>query len=399
MSTDIPTKPSPPRKPLSPFSLYLQENREQFQKMHPESTNQDITSEISKQFKELPPDQKRHYEEAAAQLKSEYEIEKNDYIKKYGNLPKEYELEEISDDSPQKKAILPYKPLSEYLPKLESQPEGQVSELDIPKEAQEVSEEKNKEPTIEKKELQENESPEAKTADKMIGLDTEPIFSENIAPQEIEEPEQPEPEKPEKTKIIGYTPVPAEGSIGAEEPLLPVEVPVEQTPEAPHEKTEQEQPTEEIVSPAIKGSKPQKKTKTTPSSGKISESTHQALSKAGKKGAAKRWGKKLETTEGGEEVAEPSSSTTKQQKSHKVVDPEISHAFSKIGYMGGKARGGEDSKGVIDLETHEALSKAGKLGAAKRWGKAKENKGVEKEAVHGSHVMTRSQTGHNQYLV
>jgi len=36
--------------------------------------------------------------------------------------------------------------------------------------------------------------------------------------------------------------------------------------------------------------------------------------------------------------------------------------------MGGKARGGEDSKGPIDLETHEALSKAGKLGAAKEVG-------------------------------
>jgi len=102
----------------------------------------------------------------------------------------------------------------------------------------------------------------------------------------------------------------------------------------------------------------------------VSDSTHEALSRAGKKGAAKRWGKSLETDQNSD-MPQQSSSSTLHTKSQKVVDPEISHAFSKIGYMGGKARGGEELKGGIDLETHEALSKAGKMGAAKRWGKWK----------------------------
>jgi len=169
----------------------------------------------------------------------------------------------------------------------------------------------------------------------------------------------------------------------------------EPTPPEFLEKQLEPQPLESI-SPLPKISKKGRKPKSEASSSKVSESTHQALSKAGKKGAAKRWGKPLEKEEeGASENVEPSSSTKHSKVQKAAVDPEISHAFSKIGYMGGKARGGEESKGPIDSETHEALSKAGKLGAAKRWGKVRENQGIQKERGGGSHVMTRSQTNHN----
>jgi len=114
--------------------------------------------------------------------------------------------------------------------------------------------------------------------------------------------------------------------------------------------------------------------------------THEALSKAGKKGAAKRWGKKYDEDLNAEEkmVEEQKPKPFKQKAG---IDPEISEAFSKIGHLGGKARGGEDKKSNIDFKTHDALSKAGKMGAAKRWGQQTQG---EPKKMEQSHVQTRS---------
>lgn len=116
--------------------------------------------------------------------------------------------------------------------------------------------------------------------------------------------------------------------------------------------------------------------------------THEALSRAGKKGAAKRWGKKYEEQEG--ETSSSQEPKPKNSKTKPGIDPDISEAFAKIGYLGGKARGGDDKRGSnIDFKTHDALSKAGKMGAAKRWGQHAHREEMKNPSQ--SHVLTRSQ--------
>jgi hypothetical protein len=380
MSSDIISQPSPPRKPSTPFFLYLQENKEQLQKMYPESTPSEITAQIAEEYNKLTPEQRQLYEDRAASLKSEYETAKEDYIKKYGQLPKTAPSPEPEESAPEKKATKPHtlSPTIESEPKTSPKPENPE-----PKETQEpqtFEEQASALPPLQ--DTRDLLSPEATKADEMIGgeaINTETPSNLQLMPipQEINPPQFEEPPKEQESELQAS------------------EQPKTTTPQNLPEKT-QEQPGEETVSPQKKTpGKKGRKPKSEATTSKISESTHQALSKAGKKGAAKRWGKLIEKEEGAlESTEEPTTSTKQQQKGHKQVDPEISHAFSKIGYMGGKARGGEDQKGPIDPETHLALSKAGKLGAAKRWGKVRESKGQPKEPVQGSHMMTRSQTSH-----
>jgi hypothetical protein len=218
-------------------------------------------------------------------------------------------------------------------------------------------------------------SPEATRADEMIGSSiTHPPT--DTTPHSFDQPSSelpiiPLPYEAPQQQHFSETPKEPQTDIQLSEQGIQSD---SNTPQNIQEK-QSDQPLAESTPPETKPAKKGRKLKSETSTSKVSESTHQALSKAGKKGAAKRWGKPLEKEEGGpSDTTEPSTST-KPQKAPKTVDPEISSAFSKIGYMGGKARGGEDSKAPIDPETHEALSKAGKLGAAKRWGKVRESQG------------------------
>jgi hypothetical protein len=149
------TRPHPPRKPSSSFFLFLQENKEKLHQMYPEMSPSEITRQVSEQFQQITPEQRQIFDERAAQLKTEYDVLKAQYTQQWGSPPP-LQDSDLPDSFPSPRA-----PSTKTLPsELPHQP-LQALPPSVPLEQEKFSI------------LQEDISPEIKSADEMIGSTTE----------------------------------------------------------------------------------------------------------------------------------------------------------------------------------------------------------------------------------
>jgi hypothetical protein len=317
------TIPTATKPSIEPQELFYKDRIEEFQKLRPDLTEEGLREEIASKYNELPEEAKTVYKERANQL-----------------------LEE-SKNKEDLGAKMPEEDLKQTQDVLEDIIEGALRK-------------------------------KVKTNNDV----TEPF--EDISMIPMQEPTSSNISVTESSKPLS--------SIEAGPPVLPIEQDKNEAPLYALEEGEGKEATEApkealegLESTEIKeGGETIEEEKRKPET--HASRTHEALSRAGKKGAAKRWGKKYEE----EGVEKPLEEHKPKPKTKPGIDPEISEAFSKIGYLGGKARGGEDKRGAnIDFKTHDALSKAGKMGAAKRWGQ--HHQGEETKKVSQSHIQTRSQ--------
>jgi len=101
--------------------------------------------------------------------------------------------------------------------------------------------------------------------------------------------------------------------------------------------------------------------------GNISESAHQALSEAGRKGAEARWGRQY-SVEDGEDAGRQRNGQGGRKHGNDDISERAHRALSEAGRKGAAVRWGKDGGDDLSRATHEALSEAGRKGAAVRWG-------------------------------
>ena len=78
--------PEPPKKPMSSFFRYLNDNREMFKKKNPEVAGKGLLKLISKEWNSLSEAQTKKFIDIYEKDKAKYEIEKKAYEDKYGPI-------------------------------------------------------------------------------------------------------------------------------------------------------------------------------------------------------------------------------------------------------------------------------------------------------------------------
>lgn len=78
--------PEPPKRPLSTYFRYIQDNREQFKKKHPEENGKGIQQLLAKEWNSMTEPQLKKYTDLYEKEKAKYEIEKKNYEEKYGSI-------------------------------------------------------------------------------------------------------------------------------------------------------------------------------------------------------------------------------------------------------------------------------------------------------------------------
>ncbi|EGR30621.1 nonhistone chromosomal protein lg, putative, partial [Ichthyophthirius multifiliis] len=78
--------PLPPKRPLSSFFLFKQENHEKVKKQHPNARITQLISMMAEQWKKASIQEKQKYEGQYAEAKAKYEQELIEYQNKYGKI-------------------------------------------------------------------------------------------------------------------------------------------------------------------------------------------------------------------------------------------------------------------------------------------------------------------------
>ena len=85
---DTQERPSPPKKPLTAYFLFLSDNREKIKLKHPEKSGPVIVKLCGEAYRKLTDKEKAQYDDKAKKLRADYEKDVAAYIAKYGSLPK-----------------------------------------------------------------------------------------------------------------------------------------------------------------------------------------------------------------------------------------------------------------------------------------------------------------------
>ena len=122
--------PDAPKRPLSSYMLFCQDERETVKEEHPTFKAKEILTELGKRWKALDEDDKKTYTDRFNENKKVYEVEK----KKYDTKKKEEasDEEESEDEKPKKKAKKPAAKPTKKAPakKEESEEESEDEEDD-----------------------------------------------------------------------------------------------------------------------------------------------------------------------------------------------------------------------------------------------------------------------------
>lgn len=116
--------PDAPKRPLSSYMLFCQEERENVKEEHPDFKAKDILSELGRRWKALDDDEKKAYTDKFNANKKVYEVEKKAYDAKKKSEASDDE-DESEDEKPKKKAKAAPKKAA---PKKKAPPKKQESE-------------------------------------------------------------------------------------------------------------------------------------------------------------------------------------------------------------------------------------------------------------------------------
>ena len=82
------SKPAPPKRPQTAFFIYLNENRSEVKKKHPDAKITEITGFASNLYKALSESEKKAYQDKADAAKAAYDKAMKEYKDKHGDPPK-----------------------------------------------------------------------------------------------------------------------------------------------------------------------------------------------------------------------------------------------------------------------------------------------------------------------
>jgi len=81
-------KPTPPKRPLSAYFIFMAENREKVRSKHPDKPQAALTKIMAETYRKLNDKERAQYDDKAKKMKAEYEKEFAAYVAKYGQPAK-----------------------------------------------------------------------------------------------------------------------------------------------------------------------------------------------------------------------------------------------------------------------------------------------------------------------